>query len=727
MLPNRFPDSGETPEFNAVDASLWYVVAVHEFLQALRPARRRAPRSRPLLGAVEQILAGYRDGTRYGIRMDQDGLLAAGVPGVQLTWMDAKIGDWVVTPRIGKPVEVQALWLNALRIGRRLAPEWGDLYRHALASFQLRFWNEQRQAASTTSSTSTTCRAATTPALRPNQILAVGGLPYQVLVEPYATRVVETVERELLTPLGLRSLAPFEPGYRRDLSAAASGSATSAYHQGTVWPWLMGPFVEAWLRVRGNSAGGEARGRRRASSRRCARISRSPASATSPRSPTPSRRTARAAARSRPGRWASCCASAGCSPSPARGRADRLRRLIRQGGSNHDAQGTAGGLPEPSGDRARPRPARRARPARRGRAGSAALEALGPLPQRAPVGHGARGLQRRRRRLGLLPARPRALAAPTAGARTASPASATTSQRLCLALALWNGKDPILKERLFGLTNGEGNHGEDVKELYYYLDATPTHSLPEVALQVPAGASSPTPGWSRRTAAAARTSPSSSCSTPASSTTTATSTSFVEYAKAGAGRHPDAGHGAQPRPRAGDRSTCCRSSGSATPGPGATNASAAAAAASTERRRDRRAAHASSATTASTADGAPDAAVHRQRDQRCSASAASTAPRPTSRTPSTSYLVHGARGRGQPATRAAPRPPRTTASTIPAGGSARASGCACASGAAPQPFADFDEHLRAAPAPRPTSSTPSCRPSSPTRTRAASSARPSPA
>jgi len=249
MLPNRFPDSGAVPEYNAVDASLWYVIAVHDFL-ALDPNADDSVTA-PLLDAVRQILEGYRDGTRYGIQMDKDGLLKAGVPGVQLTWMDAKIGDWVVTPRIGKPVEVQALWLNALKIGRRLAPEWGELYRHALASFQLRFWNQQRQCLHDVVDVDHE-PGRNDPAMRPNQILAVGGLPYQVLVEPYATRVVEAVERELLTPLGLRSLAQGEPGYRATYGGGVR-ERDSAYHQGTVWPWLMGPFVEAWLRVRSNT------------------------------------------------------------------------------------------------------------------------------------------------------------------------------------------------------------------------------------------------------------------------------------------------------------------------------------------------------------------------------------------------------------------------------------------------------------------------------------------
>jgi predicted glycogen debranching enzyme len=250
MLPNRFPDSGEQPEFNAVDASLWYVVAVHEFLKAagevVEPATAEALRA-----AAGKIVAGYRAGTRYGIRMDKDGLLAAGAPGVQLTWMDSKIGDWVVTPRIGKPVEIQALWLNALKIAGLTSAPWRDLYRHALASFQLRFWNEQRGCLFDVVDADHV-PGRNDGSLRPNQILAVGGLPFQVLVEPYATRVVETVERELLTPLGLRSLAPGEPGYRAHYDGGVF-ERDSAYHQGTVWPWLMGPFVEAWLLVRGNT------------------------------------------------------------------------------------------------------------------------------------------------------------------------------------------------------------------------------------------------------------------------------------------------------------------------------------------------------------------------------------------------------------------------------------------------------------------------------------------
>ena len=139
MLPNRFPDHGEQPEFNSVDASLWYVNAVHEYLEA-----RRARKSRDIAAhedqlilheAVTKILEGYSQGTRFGIRVDADGLLAAGEPGVQLTWMDAKVGDWVVTPRIGKPVEVQALWFNALAFAVQSDPQWQELLERGCARF----------------------------------------------------------------------------------------------------------------------------------------------------------------------------------------------------------------------------------------------------------------------------------------------------------------------------------------------------------------------------------------------------------------------------------------------------------------------------------------------------------------------------------------------------------------------------------------------------------------
>jgi predicted glycogen debranching enzyme len=247
MVPNRFPDAGEQPEYNAVDASLWYVIAAHDYLSAVGPLPDAEVQL--LHGAIHEIIAGYRAGTRFGIRMDDDGLIAAGVPGVQLTWMDAKIGDRVVTPRIGKPVEIQALWFNVLRIAAARTPELNDLADRALASFRARFWHD---GALFDVVDIDHVRGRDDPSLRPNQIFAAGGLPLPLLEPDQARRVTETVAQQLLTPLGLRSLGPNEPGYRGRCDGGVP-ERDGAYHQGTVWPWLLGPFIEAWLRQRGCS------------------------------------------------------------------------------------------------------------------------------------------------------------------------------------------------------------------------------------------------------------------------------------------------------------------------------------------------------------------------------------------------------------------------------------------------------------------------------------------
>ncbi|MCI0447911.1 amylo-alpha-1,6-glucosidase, partial [bacterium] len=141
MLPNRFPDSGSEPEFNSVDASLWFIIALHDFFKAAKSMRYRINDRKRMQQAADAILTGYREGTRYQIHMDSDCLIAAGQSGVQLTWMDAKVGDWVVTPRIGKPVEIQALWLNALRIASEWTPDWMVLYQQGCENFRNRFWN----------------------------------------------------------------------------------------------------------------------------------------------------------------------------------------------------------------------------------------------------------------------------------------------------------------------------------------------------------------------------------------------------------------------------------------------------------------------------------------------------------------------------------------------------------------------------------------------------------
>ncbi|HUX24388.1 MAG TPA: amylo-alpha-1,6-glucosidase, partial [Burkholderiales bacterium] len=255
MLPNRFPDDAAAPEYNSVDASLWYVVAVHEFLEAARPETRVRD---TLIEACWTILDGYAAGTRYGIRMDSDGLLACGVPGVQLTWMDAKVGDHVVTPRIGKPVEVQALWINALRcVGGRD----GAIAEQAQAAFCKRFWNAAAGCLYDVVDADHE-RGRIDASLRPNQILAVGGLPHALVDGEQARAVVATVERELLTPMGLRSLAPRDPAYRGRYEGGVA-ERDGAYHQGTVWPWLIAAFVDAWLRVEGDDAAHREQARRR--------------------------------------------------------------------------------------------------------------------------------------------------------------------------------------------------------------------------------------------------------------------------------------------------------------------------------------------------------------------------------------------------------------------------------------------------------------------------------
>lgn len=269
MLPNRFTDAGEAPEFNAVDASLWYAVVVGELIEA---ADLSASDQRPLLAAVQAILRLHAGGTRYRIRADDDGLLAAGEPGVQLTWMDAKIGDRVITPRIGKPVEIQALWINALAVGERIDPALEALRRRATASFLARFpvsLDEHPDAVPGALYDVVDVDhvpGKNDPAFRPNQLFAVGGLPIAVLQDHgesgRARALVDAAEARLWTPTGPRSLDPADPAYRGRYHGGVV-SRDESYHQGTVWQWLAGAFIEAWLRVRGSSAAAKNQARER--------------------------------------------------------------------------------------------------------------------------------------------------------------------------------------------------------------------------------------------------------------------------------------------------------------------------------------------------------------------------------------------------------------------------------------------------------------------------------
>jgi predicted glycogen debranching enzyme len=175
--------------------------------------------------------------------------------------MDAKVGDWVVTPRIGKPVEIQALWLNALRIASELDEKWKLPHGRGKASFIARYWNETRGFLNDVVDTDHIAGKVDS-AFRPNQIFAIGGLPFAVVEGAHARRIVDAVEQHLVTPIGLRSLAPEDPGYKPHYGGDGR-ERDGAYHQGTVWPWLMGPFIEAWVRVRGETAAAKSEARRK--------------------------------------------------------------------------------------------------------------------------------------------------------------------------------------------------------------------------------------------------------------------------------------------------------------------------------------------------------------------------------------------------------------------------------------------------------------------------------
>jgi predicted glycogen debranching enzyme len=261
MLPNRFPDAGERPEYNTVDAALWFFETARAYLAYTHDLECVRDELYPIF---TDIISWHVRGTRYGIKVDDSGLLVSGELGVQLTWMDAKVGDWVVTPRRGKPVEIQALWYNALCIMEDLAKRFGDegarkRYRHMAAiarwSFNRLFWNEKHGCLYDAVN-----GGPPDSSIRPNQIFAVS-LPHSMLRQDRARRVVEKVEEHLLTPFGLRTLAPSDSLYRGHYTGGPK-ERDGAYHQGTVWPWLLGPFITAYIKV--NAGSEEARRQARA-------------------------------------------------------------------------------------------------------------------------------------------------------------------------------------------------------------------------------------------------------------------------------------------------------------------------------------------------------------------------------------------------------------------------------------------------------------------------------
>ncbi len=253
LLPNRFLDTHSAPEYNTADATLWLFIAAHDYLERTRDFEfLRAT----LYPACRDIVEWHRRGTLYNIKVDPgDHLLSAGDPGTQLTWMDAKIGDSAVTPRNGKPVELNALWYNALKILEKWSETLGFSEQQQLlnseaetmlAAFRAKFWNAQRDC----------LYDVLTPAsrdarIRPNQLFAIS-LPFPLLDQERARAIVAVVEKTLLTPVGLRTLDSGDPAYHPRFEGGVA-DRDAAYHQGTVWPWLIGPYISAFLYAYGES------------------------------------------------------------------------------------------------------------------------------------------------------------------------------------------------------------------------------------------------------------------------------------------------------------------------------------------------------------------------------------------------------------------------------------------------------------------------------------------
>jgi 4-alpha-glucanotransferase len=253
MLPNVFPGAGDKPDYNTVDAGLWFFEAWRAYVEASNDSESLSQ----VFPVLADMIEWQVNGTRYGIRVDpDDGLLRAGQPGVQLTWMDAKVGDWVVTPRIGKPVEINALWYNALRITEGFAAALGrsaEYYRglaeRVCTSFG-RFHDERTGGLYDVIDGP----SGNDGSVRPNQILAVS-LPHSPLTPDRQAEIVALCGRELLTSYGLRSLSADHPAYQPHYGGDRT-HRDGAYHQGTVWAWLLGYYALAEYRVHGDAERG---------------------------------------------------------------------------------------------------------------------------------------------------------------------------------------------------------------------------------------------------------------------------------------------------------------------------------------------------------------------------------------------------------------------------------------------------------------------------------------
>jgi predicted glycogen debranching enzyme len=249
LIPNRFPDASSGPEYNTIDATLWMFEAARKYYEYTGDGDFITK----LLPKLRESIRHHLDGTHYGIKADADGLLAGGSEGVQLTWMDAKVGGKVITARRGKPVEVNALWYNALRIAADFCAEFGGLAeesrydylaRQAFENFNKQFWNPKKLCLFDYISGDRK-----DDAVRPNQIFAIS-LTYPVLEFAKWKHVIEVVENDLLTPYGLRTLSPMHPAYKGRYAGDLE-TRDHAYHQGTVWPWLLGHYIRAYLKTHG--------------------------------------------------------------------------------------------------------------------------------------------------------------------------------------------------------------------------------------------------------------------------------------------------------------------------------------------------------------------------------------------------------------------------------------------------------------------------------------------
>ena len=254
IVPNMFPDDNMPPLYNTVDASLWYFYAVYQYLHYNPAAEAEAFVKEQIFPHLKEIISAYEKGTDFSIYMEDDGLIHAGSGLDQITWMDVRVGDWVATPRHGKPVEINALWYNALRIMESLCEKFDEdasAYRtraeQVKESFNAKFWDSANQ-----------CLFDVVDGdepddhIRPNQVYAVS-LPFSLLPEEQEKAVVALVEKELFVGCGLRSLAPDHPDYH-GIYCGALAKRDAAYHQGTAWGFLLGGFFSAYMKVNHHSS-----------------------------------------------------------------------------------------------------------------------------------------------------------------------------------------------------------------------------------------------------------------------------------------------------------------------------------------------------------------------------------------------------------------------------------------------------------------------------------------